>query len=91
MSAAIHAPIKWAQRKDSLYLTIAVSDLADTDIKLTENKLEFTCVQWRGAVGVAQPAPANPAQRRSVSAAQGAAPRLPLQRRVQGEWRGQEV
>jgi prostaglandin-E synthase len=35
------APIKWAQRSDNLYLTIAVPDVKDETITLTDNKLIF--------------------------------------------------
>ena len=33
------APIKWAQRKDSLYVTIDLPDVTAEDIKLTEDKV----------------------------------------------------
>ncbi|KAG7350292.1 HSP20-like chaperone [Nitzschia inconspicua] len=36
------APIKYAQRKDSLYLTIALSDVKDEKIVLTDTQLKFT-------------------------------------------------
>ena len=35
------APIKWAQRSDSLYLTIALPDVKDQDIKLSDSELHF--------------------------------------------------
>lgn len=35
------APVKWAQRKDSLYLTISLADVTDHKIDLTEKKLTF--------------------------------------------------
>lgn len=35
------APVKWAQRADSLYVTISLADVVDPDIKLTSNKLTF--------------------------------------------------
>jgi len=35
------APIKYAQRKDSLYLTIALADVKDEKIVLTDTKLNF--------------------------------------------------
>ena len=35
------APLKWAQRKDSLYLTITLPDVKDHKIDLTEKKLTF--------------------------------------------------
>jgi len=36
------APVKWAQRADSLYLTISLSDVTEPAINLTTNKLTFT-------------------------------------------------
>ncbi len=36
------APVKWAQRKDSLYVTIALADVIDSDIQLTDKKLTFS-------------------------------------------------
>jgi cytosolic prostaglandin-E synthase len=36
------APIKWAQRKDSLYVTIALSDVKNEKLELTKEKLVFT-------------------------------------------------
>jgi len=40
--------VKWAQRKDALFLTIDIPDAKDTDIKLTETSLSFVCVvPWR--------------------------------------------
>ena len=42
-SAAINtAPLKWAQRKDSLYVTISLADVKDHSINLTEKNLTFT-------------------------------------------------
>jgi len=41
-TSVLTAPVKWAQRKDSLYLTISLSDVKDHKIDLTENKLIFT-------------------------------------------------
>ncbi len=35
------APIKWAQRSDSLYITIALPDVADETIELTDTELHF--------------------------------------------------
>ncbi|CAM9276299.1 unnamed protein product [Phaeothamnion confervicola] len=35
------APVKWAQRKDSVYLTIALPDVQEEDLKLLEDKLIF--------------------------------------------------
>lgn len=43
MSEFTHtAPVKWAQRKDSLYLTIPLADVKDHKIELGSNKLTFT-------------------------------------------------
>ena len=39
---ASNAPIKWAQRKDSIYLTIALADVKNESIQLTANTLTFT-------------------------------------------------
>ena len=36
------APVKWAQRADSIYLTISLSDVSDPVIDLTSNKLTFS-------------------------------------------------
>mmetsp|Transcript_22633 Transcript_22633/g.20556 ORF Transcript_22633/g.20556 Transcript_22633/m.20556 type:complete len:173 (+) Transcript_22633:50-568(+) len=36
------APVKWAQRKDSLYITISLPDVKDEKIELTEKKLLFS-------------------------------------------------
>ena len=36
------APVKWAQRKDSLYVTIALSDVTNEKIDLTDKTLTFT-------------------------------------------------
>lgn len=41
-SAVNIAPVKWAQRKDSLYITISLADVKDHKIELTEKKLTFT-------------------------------------------------
>ena len=43
-NVALHPPLKWAQRKSSLYFTIAVSDLKVETLELTEKKLVFKCV-----------------------------------------------
>lgn len=40
-SAVNVAPVKWAQRKDSLYVTISLPDVTDQKIDLTSNKLTF--------------------------------------------------
>lgn len=43
MSAATNtAPVKWAQRKDSVYLTITLSDVKDHNVELTNDKLVFS-------------------------------------------------
>jgi hypothetical protein len=42
--AASTAPLLWAQRNDSLYLTINLSDVKDAKIELTDAKLVFRCV-----------------------------------------------
>jgi hypothetical protein len=36
------APVKWAQRVDSLYVTITLPDVKDHKIDLTETKLVFS-------------------------------------------------
>jgi len=41
MATSNTAPIKWAQRSDSLYLTIALPDVKDEKINLTESSLTF--------------------------------------------------
>jgi len=35
------APVKWAQRKDSIYITIPLSDVKDEAITLTDKTLSF--------------------------------------------------
>jgi hypothetical protein len=35
------APVKWAQRSDSLYLTIALPDVKDEKLDLSKEKLSF--------------------------------------------------
>ncbi|KNC53040.1 uncharacterized protein AMSG_09332 [Thecamonas trahens ATCC 50062] len=44
MSTDNFAPIKWAQRKDRVFLTIALQDVKDEKISLTDEKLEFEAV-----------------------------------------------
>ncbi len=39
--AANTAPVKWAQRKDSLYVTITLADVKDHKVELTDRKLVF--------------------------------------------------
>ena len=34
-------PVKWAQRSDSIYLTVALSDIKDEKIELTGTVLSF--------------------------------------------------
>ncbi len=41
-------PIKWAQRADSLYITIDVADIKNQVIVLDENTLSFRCVCGAG-------------------------------------------
>lgn len=40
-SGAKTAPVKWAQRKDSLYITIALADVTAETIEVTAKKLTF--------------------------------------------------
>lgn len=35
------APVKWAQRADSIYLTINLPDVKDEQLKLTKDMLSF--------------------------------------------------
>ena len=44
MSGSNIAPVKWAQRKDSLYITISLADVTDHNIELTEKKIVFSGV-----------------------------------------------
>jgi len=41
MSKANTAPIKWAQRSDSLYITIALADVKEESIDLADESLKF--------------------------------------------------
>jgi hypothetical protein len=41
-SFTLVAPVKWAQRADSVYLTISLSDVVDSKIELTDKKLTFS-------------------------------------------------
>jgi hypothetical protein len=65
-------PIKWAQRADSLYVTIDVADVKDAAITLDETHLSFRCTDvhcphaWlgrggcgRGGAGLPGPCPAT--------------------------------
>jgi hypothetical protein len=36
------APVKWAQRVDSLYVTISLPDVADAKVDIKDKTLEFT-------------------------------------------------
>ena len=36
------APVKWAQRADSIYLTISLPDVTEQNIELKEKTLKFT-------------------------------------------------
>ena len=36
------APVKWAQRKDSIYLTISLADVKDHKIDLSSKNLTFS-------------------------------------------------
>jgi len=36
------APVKWAQRADSLYLTISLADVTNEKLELTETGLTFS-------------------------------------------------
>ena len=40
-SKSLCAPVKWAQRKDSLYVTIDLPDVSDEKVVLTNHALEF--------------------------------------------------
>jgi prostaglandin-E synthase len=41
-SDALWAPVKWAQRKDSIYVTVDLPDVKDEKVILTNNSLKFT-------------------------------------------------
>ena len=49
MSSSNIAPVKWAQRKDSLYITISLADVKDHTIDLTEKKITFSGVSGNQA------------------------------------------
>ena len=36
------APVKWAQRKDSLYVTICLADVTNHTLELTDKSLIFS-------------------------------------------------
>jgi hypothetical protein len=42
MAAFLTAPVKWAQRKDSLYVTISLPDVKDEKIDVSSTNLTFT-------------------------------------------------
>lgn len=42
MSKALWAPVKWAQRKDSLYVTVDLPDVKDEKVSLTDKSLTFS-------------------------------------------------
>jgi prostaglandin-E synthase len=41
-AATNSAPVKWAQRKDSIYLTIALRDVKNEQVSLTDKTLKFS-------------------------------------------------
>lgn len=44
MTKALWAPVKWAQRKDSIYVTVDLPDVKDEKVKLTNTNLTFSYV-----------------------------------------------
>ncbi|CAH8494238.1 unnamed protein product [Schistosoma turkestanicum] len=38
----IHPTVLWAQKKDNLFITFSVSDVADKNVKVKDNALEFS-------------------------------------------------
>ena len=42
MASAQLPPVKWAQRKDALFVTIALPDVSEEKLALTSNTLTFT-------------------------------------------------
>ena len=44
----MHAPIKWAQRKDRVFLTLGVQDVTGETISLTDSKLVFSGTSGSG-------------------------------------------
>src|SRR5688572_26376416 len=42
MSATKTAPVKWAQRKEYLYITISLADVTEHAIDLSEKKITFS-------------------------------------------------
>lgn len=41
MAKALWAPVKWAQRKDALYVTVDLPDVKDEKVKLSNTNLTF--------------------------------------------------
>jgi len=42
--SALHPPIRWAQRKDRVYLTVELRDIKNEKVEfLTPQQLKFTC------------------------------------------------
>lgn len=41
MSKALWAPVKWAQRADSIYVTVDLPDVKDEKVKLDNKSLTF--------------------------------------------------
>lgn len=41
MAKALWAPVKWAQRKDSIYVTVDLPDVKDEKVKLSNTNLTF--------------------------------------------------
>jgi hypothetical protein len=42
--ATLTAPVKWAQRKDSVFLTISLPDVTDAKIDISGNSVTFRSV-----------------------------------------------
>ena len=38
-------PVKWAQRKDSLYVTILLPDVTGAEVSLTEDSIQFRYIR----------------------------------------------
>ena len=45
------APVKWAQRKDALYVTVDLPDVKDEKVTLSTTNLTFTYVCFLGGFG----------------------------------------
>lgn len=41
---ALWAPVKWAQRKDAIYVTVDLPDVKDEKVTLSNKNLTFQCV-----------------------------------------------